>query len=105
RLTALAAWRGLVELVNSNDLTHSAAIAYYALLFLFPFLLLIIPILRSVAGGDDRVTVIGFVFQYFPPRVGDFVGSWLNDPPTDALPTGVAGRAVLSRGVRAARAG
>jgi membrane protein len=91
RLTALAAWRGLVELVNSNDLTHSAAIAYYALLSLFPFLLLVISILRSVAGGDDRVSVVSFVFQYFPPRVGDFVGNWLNDPPTDAFPTGVAG--------------
>ena len=36
RLTGLAAWRGLVELVNSNDLTHAASIAYYALLSLFP---------------------------------------------------------------------
>jgi len=32
RWTAQAAWRGLVELVNSNDLTHAASIAYYALL-------------------------------------------------------------------------
>ena len=42
RWSAQAAWRGLVELVNSNDLTHAASIAYYALLSLFPFLLLII---------------------------------------------------------------
>jgi membrane protein len=97
RFTALAAWRGLVELVNSNDLTHAAAIAYYALLSLFPFLLLIIAILRSVAGedADDRVAVISFVFQYFPPRVGDFVRGWLNDPLADALPTGVAGGLAL----------
>jgi hypothetical protein len=39
RLSGLAAWRGLVELVNSQDLTHAAAIAYYALLSFFPFLL------------------------------------------------------------------
>jgi membrane protein len=97
RLTGLAAWRGLVELVNSNDLTHSAAIAYYALLSLFPFLLLIISILRLVAGGDadDRVAVVSFVFQYFPPKVGDFVRSWLNDPMADAVPTGLAGGLAL----------
>jgi len=37
RWTAQAAWRGLAELVTSNDLTHAASIAYYALLSLFPF--------------------------------------------------------------------
>ena len=97
RFTGLAAWRGLVELVNSNDLTHSAAIAYYALLSLFPFLLLIISILRFVAGADadDRASVISFVFQYFPPQVGDFVRSWLNDPLSDALPSGLAGALAL----------
>jgi membrane protein len=96
-LTGLAAWRGLVELVNSNDLTHSAAIAYYALLSLFPFLLLIIAILRSVAGGDadDRNAVVSFVVQYFPAQVGGFVRSWLDDPPADALPTGLAGALAL----------
>ena len=45
-----AAWRGLVELVNSNDLTHAASIAYYALLSLFPFLLLVISLLGSVTA-------------------------------------------------------
>src|SRR4029078_2991967 len=55
RWTAQAAWRGLVELVNSNDLTHAASIAYYALLSLFPVLLLIISLLREVtSSGDPR---------------------------------------------------
>jgi membrane protein len=98
RLTALAAWRGLVELVNSNDLTHSAAIAYYSLLSLFPFLLLIISMFRSVAGADadNRGAVIGFVFQYFPAQVGDFVRNWLNDPPSNAVPAGLAGALALT---------
>ena len=97
RFTGLAAWRGLVELLNSNDLTHSAAIAYYALLSLFPFLLLVISILRFIAGedADDRAAVISFVFQYFPPQVGGFVRSWLTDPHADALPTGLAGGLAL----------
>jgi hypothetical protein len=54
RWTAQAAWRGLVELVNSNDLTHAASIAYYALLSLFPFLLLIISLLGSITASEDQ---------------------------------------------------
>jgi membrane protein len=79
RLTGLAAWRGLVELLNSNDLTHSAAIAYYALLSLFPFLLLVVSILDSVATATpaDREAVISFVFRYFPTQAGEFVSNQL----------------------------
>ena len=40
RLIALAAWRGVAELYNSEGLTHAASIAYYALLSLFPLMLL-----------------------------------------------------------------
>ena len=79
RLTGLAAWRGLVELLNSNDLTHSAAIAYYALLSLFPFLLLVVSILDSIATATpaDREAVISFVFRYFPTQAGEFVSNQL----------------------------
>ena len=42
RLSGIALWRGLVELVNSNDVTHAASIAYYALLSLFPFALMLL---------------------------------------------------------------
>ena len=45
QLSAQSAWRGLVSLYNSEDPTHAAAIAYYALLSLFPFLLLLISVL------------------------------------------------------------
>ena len=62
--SGLAAWRGLVRLVNGNDLTHAASIAYYALLSLFPFLLLSISLLGSVTADEaDRSAVLGFVFQ------------------------------------------
>jgi membrane protein len=78
RFTGQAAWRGLGELVNSNDLTHAAAIAYYALLSLFPFLFLVVSILGTLAAGSDpedeaaRSAVIEFVLRYFPARI-DFV--------------------------------
>ena len=78
RFSGLVAWRGLLELVNSNDLTHAAAIAYYALLSLFPFLLLIISMLGSVTANDkDRIAVLTFVFRYFPTQL-DFVTTQLD---------------------------
>ena len=83
-MTGLAAWRGFLELINSNDLTHAAAIAYYALLSLFPFLLLVVSILGSITAGSApedeasaRAAVLGFVFQYFPARI-DFVTNQLD---------------------------
>jgi membrane protein len=95
RLTGLAAWRALVELLNSSDLTHSAAIAYYALLSVFPFLLLVISILDSVATAttDDRQKVIAFIFRYFPEQVGMFVRDQLG---TVTIGPGIAGGLALT---------
>ena len=94
-MTGLAAWRGLVELVNSNDLTHSAAIAYYSLLSLFPFLLLVVSILDSIASATpaDREAVISFVFQYFPTQVGEFIGRQLGSA---SVQGGIAGALALT---------
>jgi membrane protein len=95
RFSGIAAWRGLVELVNSNDLTHAAAIAYYALLSLFPFLLLIISMLGSVtANEDDRLAVLTFVFRYFPTQL-DFVATQLDAFRQTRLQVGVAGSVAL----------
>jgi membrane protein len=69
RLSALAAGSALRELLFSNDLTHAAAIAYYALLSLFPFLLLVVSLFGSLAADDtDRAEVLSFLFRYFPTR-------------------------------------
>ena len=95
RLTGRAAWRGLVELVNSNDLTHAASIAYYALLSLFPFLLLIISLLGSITASEEqRLAVLTFVFRYFPTRL-DFVASQLDAFRQTRLQVGVAGSLAL----------
>ena len=95
RLTGLAAWRALLQLLNSNDLTYSAAIAYYSLLSLFPFLLLVISILDSVASATqhDREAVLSFVFRYFPAPVGDFVNKQLGSAPVRG---GIAGGLALT---------
>ena len=95
RFSGLAAWRALVELVNGQDLTHAAAIAYYALLSLFPFLLLVISLLGSIAADDnDRLAVLTFVFRYFPTQL-DFVRTQLDAFRQTRLPVGVAGGLAL----------
>ena len=95
RLSGTAAWRGLIELLNSNDLTHAASIAYYALLSLFPFLLLIISLLGVVTADEhDRVVVLDFVFRYFPTQL-DFVTSQLDAFRGASLRLGVGGALAL----------
>ena len=77
RLTALAIWRGVIGVYNSDDLTFASSIAYYALLSLFPFFLLVFSIIGSVTSSDaDRDAILNFVLRYFP-RQFDFVTSQL----------------------------
>ena len=95
RFSGLALWRGVVELVNSNDLTHAASIAYYALLSFFPFLLLVISLLGSVtADENDRLAVLTFVFRYFPTQL-DFVTNQLDALRQSHIQLGLAGGAAL----------
>ena len=73
RLIPKAAWRGVVELYDSDGLTHAASIAYYALLSLFPFSMVAVAILGSAtADPADRNTVLDFVLRYFPEQF-DFI--------------------------------
>ena len=96
RLIGLAAWRGVGELYNSEGLTHAASIAYYALLSLFPFLLLLLSILGSVtADSDARDAVIGFVFKYFP-RQFDFMTGQLDIFRGQTFRLGVGGLLALT---------
>lgn len=91
----MAAWRGVVEMVNSNDLTHAASIAYYALLSFFPFLLLVFSLLGSITDNpEDRIAVLTFVFRYFPTRL-DFVTEQLDAMNRTSVQLGVAGALAL----------
>jgi membrane protein len=95
RLVALSAWRGVGELYNSDGLTHAASIAYYALLSLFPFLLLMLSLLGSVtADPSDRDAVVGFVFHYFP-RQFEFITGQLDAFRASTLKIGVGGMVAL----------
>ncbi len=95
RLTALAIWRGIIGVYNSDDLTFAASIAYYGLLSLFPFFLLLISVIAGVTSSEtDRQEVLGFVLRYFP-RQFDFVTSQLNSMQEDRVQLGVAGSILM----------
>ncbi len=95
RLSGLAAWRALVRLVNGHDLTHAAAISFYALLSFFPFLLLIISLLGAITADEaDRRAVLEFVFRYFPTRL-DFVTTQLDAFRQTRVQVGVVGGLAL----------
>jgi membrane protein len=96
RLIGLAAWRGVGELYNSEGLTHAAAIAYYALLSLFPFLLLLLSVLGLVtADNKDRDAVVRFVFRYFPQQF-DFITGQLDAFRASTLRLGIGGLLTLT---------
>jgi membrane protein len=95
RLTGLAIWRGITGLYNSDDLTFAASIAYYSLLSLFPFFLLLFSIIAGITNSDtDRQAVLGFVLRYFP-RQFDFVTNQLQLLQESRVQLGVAGSLLM----------
>jgi membrane protein len=91
RLTLLAIWRGFIGFAHSNDLTFASSIAYYTLLSLFPFFLLLLSILGSVtANPADRAAVFDFVLRYFPHQF-DFVTTQLASMQEARVRLGIAG--------------
>lgn len=96
RLTGLAVWRGCVGIYNSNDLTFASSIAYYALLSLFPFFLLVLAIIASVTSTEaERAQVLGFVLRYFPTRF-QFVTAQLDALQQAPVRLGLAGSVLMT---------
>ena len=95
RLIGRAAWRGVAELYDSDGLTHAASIAYYALLSLFPIMLLALVILGQVtADAGERDAVVRFVFRYFP-RQFEFISRQLDAFQSTPVRFGVGGMLAL----------
>jgi membrane protein len=95
RLTGLALWRGVTGIYSSDDLTFAASIAYYSLLSLFPFFLLLMSIIGGVTSSDaDRNAVLAFVLSYFPQQF-DFVRTQLDAMQESRIPLGVAGSLLM----------
>lgn len=66
------AWRsagkGVVEFYHSSNLTFASSIAYYALLSIFPFILLVLSILSrlTVGGNGDDQAVVNLIARALP---------------------------------------
>jgi membrane protein len=69
RIGFQSAGRGVVEFYNSENLTFAASIAYYSLLSLFPFLLLVLAILSKLAVGPDGVALQPVLQRALPAKV------------------------------------
>jgi len=90
-----AAWLALRRLGQSDDLTFASSIAYYALLSLFPLLLLLFSLLgRVTADPLYRTALIDLVLQYFPEGV-DFVTDQLDEVQRTRVGLGIAGILVI----------
>jgi membrane protein len=90
-LTVGSAWHGFVNFYNSDNLTYAASIAYYALLSLFPFSMLALAILGSVAANvEAHQAVFRFVLQYFPEQF-DFIARQLDALRTHRVTFGLLG--------------
>ena len=95
RLTGQSLWKGFLGFYHSDNLTYAASIAYYALLSLFPLLLLAFALLgRSAADMKDRGAVFDFILQYFPAQF-DFIAKQLDAFGANAVSFGIAGTLAL----------
>ncbi len=95
RLVGRALWRGSLEFYNSDDLTYAASVAYYGLLSLFPFFLLMFSILAGVTSDvSRREAVVSFLFRYFPTQF-DFLSTQLDALQQMRFRVGVGGAAAL----------
>lgn len=95
-LVARAAWRGVGELYGSEALTHAAAIAFYALLSIFPFFLLVFSIIGALTADQAaRDEVVAFAFRYFP-RQFDFISTQIDSFRTNRVGIGVGGGLALA---------
>jgi len=91
RVTRGAAWHALVRFYNGHDLTFAASIAYWALLSLFPFLLLVFSLVGAATAADaDRAAVIRFALNYFPTQV-EFIARQIDAFRATPLQIGAAG--------------
>lgn len=95
RLLGRAGRKAVVDLYNSDVLTHSASIAYYALLSLFPLFLLMLSILALLTSNpEDREQVVRFVFRYFPTQF-DFISGQLDAFQSAPISLGIGGLLAL----------
>jgi membrane protein len=85
-----AAVRGLAEFYNSDNITFASSIAYYSLISMFPFLMLVMAVLGRVTVGDRDATLLQLVSQAVPGHL-DFLFTQIQALSEIRLNVGVAG--------------
>ena len=92
RRAAGAARAGFVLFYNSDNLTFASSIAYYTLLSVFPFLLLVLAAIGRFAAPDGRVgpNLLNLVAVAVPSRF-DFLVGQLEQLSRAPLQLGIAG--------------
>lgn len=91
---ARAAWRGVVEFYKSENLTFAASIAYYGLLSLFPFMLLLLSILSRTRIGPMDVNLLSVVASTLPSRF-DFLMTRVQELTTSQFKVSVLSAPIL----------
>ncbi len=90
RLAGPAARQGLIDFYRSDNLTFASSIAYYSLLSMFPFLLLVLAVLGRVTVGDRDATLLQLVARAVPGHL-DFLANQIQALSQIRLQVGVAG--------------
>jgi len=94
-LTGRSLYRGFLEFYNSDDLTYAASVAYYGLLSLFPFFLLLLSLLgNATADENNRQAAVTFILHYFPSQF-DFLSHQLDAFRRTRVQLGIGGSAAL----------
>jgi membrane protein len=96
RLAWRAMGRGVIEFYRSNNLTFAASIAYYTLLSLFPFVLVILSVLSRFAlkaGSRSDETLLHVIERALPANFG-FVATQLGELARAPLNLSLAGTLV-----------
>lgn len=95
RRAGQASWQAAVRFFSGHDLTYASSIAYYSLLSLFPFLLLLFSLMGwAVVDEAARRSVFDFVALAFPTQF-EFVTAQLDVMRTQHVSLGVAGSLLM----------
>ena len=84
----------MIEFYNSSNLTFASSIAYYSLLSLFPFLLLLLTLFGRLAVGTNKETLVQIVMRALPSHF-DFVINQLEELSKTPPVLGLVGTIVM----------
>jgi membrane protein len=90
RLGWQAAGRGVIEFYRSSNLTFAASIAYYTLMSMFPFTLLMLVILQHWSPANGNATLLDIITRALPSHF-DFVSQQIQQLGQTPLRLSVAG--------------